>query len=370
VVDFPSLLQNSEPSLLAAVMKHAERQRHTPSGLEEIWNMAFRGLTTTLVQAVAAGKLVEPWVDLEDRADPVVAFGRLEAKRHRVRGIGLEMFLRLMKIFRPSYLEVLRERIADPDEQAESVQQMVRFFDRIELSFCLAWDREAESGDIKDLQDMNLELLNERDRYVAIFESTPLPTILLNPDLSIRNMNHAAYRLILQPDSPGAYYYNAAKRPGTTFLADLFPDFFKAIRELLEQPDARLDQEWSTTRKGVQMHFHVVVARMLDQPYAASGILVTLDDQTDRVQASQERERMLVEITAALAEVRNLSNLLPICAWCKKIRDDQGYWDQLEGYFATHTGIRFSHGVCPECASNPGSALASQKSAFEALRTS
>ncbi len=313
--------------------------------------MAFQGLTTTLAQAVEAGTLLKPWVDLEDRADPVVAFGQLEAKRHRARGIGLEMFLRLVKIFRPSYLEVLRARIADPGEQTESVQQMVRFFDRIELSFCLAWVREAEGGDVKQLQDMNLELLTERDRYVAIFESTPLPTILLNPDLSIRNMNHAAYSLIIQRDSPGAYYYNSAKRPETTFLADLFPDFFEAIRDLLKQPDERLDQAWSTTRNGAPMHFHVVVARMLDQPYASPGILVTIDEQTDRIKASQERERMLAEITAALAEVRNLSNLLPICAWCKKIRDDQGYWDQLEGYFATHTGIRFSHGVCPECAS-------------------
>ena len=59
--------------------------------------MRYRFGTTTLAQAVAAGTLVEPWVDLEDRADPVVAFGQLEAKRHRVRGIGLEMFLRLME---------------------------------------------------------------------------------------------------------------------------------------------------------------------------------------------------------------------------------------------------------------------------------
>ena len=187
MVDFLSLLQNSEPSLLAAVMEHSKRQGHAPSGLSEIWNMAFQGLTTTLAQAVEAGTLLKPSVDLEDRADPVVAFGQLEAKRHRARGIGLEMFLRLVKISRPSYLEVLRARIADPGEQTESVQQMVRFFDRIELFPCLAWVREAEGGDVKQLQDMNLELLTERDRYVAIFESTPLPTILLNPDLSIRN---------------------------------------------------------------------------------------------------------------------------------------------------------------------------------------
>jgi hypothetical protein len=196
-----------------------------------------------------------------------------------------------------------------------------------------------------------LELVTERDRYVAVFESTPLPTILLDQNLSILNMNHAAVSLIFGQDSPGSYYYNPAKRPGTAFLSELFPDFFKDINYILEQLDERVEQAWSTSRNGIPMHFRVVVARMLDQPRASAGILVTLEDQTDRVKASQERERMLAEITAALAEVRKLSNLLPICAWCKKIRDDQGYWDQLEGYLATHAGIRFSHGVCPECAS-------------------
>ena len=89
---------------------------------------------------------------------------------------------------------------------------------------------------------------------------------------------------------------------------------------------------------------------MLDQPAPFAGILVTLDDQTERVQAARERERMLADLTAAQAEVGHLSNLLPICAWCKKIRDDQGYWDQLERYLANHAGILFSHGVCPDCA--------------------
>lgn len=350
MIDYCSLLQSSGPQLLAAVIKHARIEQHDPTALEEIWNLAFHGLSTTLARAVAAGTLLEPWVDLENQADPVVAFAQAEAGQHRARGVGLELFLRVMKIFRPSYLEVLRERIADPDEQVRAVQQVVRFFDRIELSFCLAWVREAEGGDVKELQRKNLDLVTERDRYVAVFESVPLPTILLDPDLTIRNMNHAAYSLIFHADSPGAYYYNAAKRPGTVFLSELFPDFFKDIRAILERPDARMEMEWSTRRDGLPMHFRVVVARMLDQPSASAGILVTLDDQTDRVKAGQERERMLAEITAALGEVRNLSNLLPICAWCKKIRDDQGYWDQLEGYLAAHAGIQFSHGVCPECA--------------------
>ena len=50
-----------------------------------------------------------------------------------------------------------------------------------------------------------------------------------------------------------------------------------------------------------------------------------------------------------LSQIRNLSGLLPICANCKKIRDDQGYWNQIETYIRGHSDARFSHGICPEC---------------------
>lgn len=49
------------------------------------------------------------------------------------------------------------------------------------------------------------------------------------------------------------------------------------------------------------------------------------------------------------ARVRELSRMLPICAWCKKIRDDSGYWQQLERYLATHAGAEFTHALCPDC---------------------
>lgn len=55
------------------------------------------------------------------------------------------------------------------------------------------------------------------------------------------------------------------------------------------------------------------------------------------------------ELTSAHAEVQTLSGLLPICAWCKKVRNDEGYWQQVEDYFSSRSGISFTHGVCTEC---------------------
>ncbi len=72
-------------------------------------------------------------------------------------------------------------------------------------------------------------------------------------------------------------------------------------------------------------------------------------DITARKQAEADRERLILELQEALASVKTLSGLLPICAWCKKIRDDSGYWKQLENFIEVHSGAVFSHGVCPEC---------------------
>lgn len=67
---------------------------------------------------------------------------------------------------------------------------------------------------------------------------------------------------------------------------------------------------------------------------------------------SEIRRRETAELgrTQAQDEVKVLTRLLPVCAWCKKIRDDQGYWNQLEEYVGKQTGTKISHGICPECA--------------------
>jgi PAS domain S-box-containing protein len=72
-------------------------------------------------------------------------------------------------------------------------------------------------------------------------------------------------------------------------------------------------------------------------------------DITERKRAATERERLITELQQALAEVKTLTGLLPICAQCKKIRDDKGYWTQVESYIQQRTHASFSHGICPDC---------------------
>jgi PAS domain S-box-containing protein len=72
-------------------------------------------------------------------------------------------------------------------------------------------------------------------------------------------------------------------------------------------------------------------------------------DITKRKQAEEEREKLILELKDALSKIKILSGLLPICASCKKIRNDEGYWEQIEGYIKERSDAEFSHGICPEC---------------------
>ncbi len=72
-------------------------------------------------------------------------------------------------------------------------------------------------------------------------------------------------------------------------------------------------------------------------------------DITDRKLMEEDKENVIVELQKALSEVKQLKLFLPICASCKKIRDDEGYWSEVERYIGEHTDTQFSHGICPDC---------------------
>ncbi len=69
----------------------------------------------------------------------------------------------------------------------------------------------------------------------------------------------------------------------------------------------------------------------------------------ERKNLENEKEQLIRELQESLAKVKLLSGLLPICAACKKIRDDKGYWNQVETYLIEHSEAKFTHGICPDC---------------------
>lgn len=96
------------------------------------------------------------------------------------------------------------------------------------------------------------------------------------------------------------------------------------------------------------------VAASAGRLYNAEGVVIgaieTLRDITNAKRLEFEREQLIAELQEAIGKVQVLSGLLPICASCKNIRDDKGYWNQIESYISAHSLAKFTHGICPKCA--------------------
>jgi len=89
---------------------------------------------------------------------------------------------------------------------------------------------------------------------------------------------------------------------------------------------------------------------IVNRVLAISAIWVTASLALLHHREARDRERLIQQLQEALAQVKTLQGLLPICASCKKVRDDRGYWNQIETYIGDHSEAEFTHGLCPECA--------------------
>lgn len=101
---------------------------------------------------------------------------------------------------------------------------------------------------------------------------------------------------------------------------------------------------------GEERVYELVASPIKNADGKIPGVIEVARDVTSRKAQDKGKERLIMELQTALAKVKRLSGLLPICSYCKKIRDDKGYWNQIESYMRSHADVEFSHGICEECA--------------------
>lgn len=135
----------------------------------------------------------------------------------------------------------------------------------------------------------------------------------------------------------------------------------EAARALLDADVHRLSQAFGFPslesipdrwRSEVHFRHHWLDVRMSpvnDRWGRLAGRIVVARDITLQKQMQSERERLIGELQAAIKTVTKLEGLLPLCSSCHKVRDDGGYWAQIESYLSTRTGVEFTHGICPDC---------------------
>jgi PAS domain S-box-containing protein len=200
---------------------------------------------------------------------------------------------------------------------------------------------------VRDKRQMLETTQESEERYRRLVELSP-DGIGLHVEGKLVFINSAGARML------GAA--SAEELLGKPVLDVVHPDYrqiaVEKLRRLAGQGDKDDRGQWSE-EKFIRLdgtEFDVEVAAFLSTYREKPAVQVIFRDITGRKQAEEEREKLILELQDALAKVKTLSGLLPICASCKKIRDDKGYWNQIEVYIRDHSEAEFSHGLCPDCA--------------------
>lgn len=161
------------------------------------------------------------------------------------------------------------------------------------------------------------------------------------PDGAILDANPAACKMFQRTREE----IIAAGREG---LIDSSDPRLQALVEQRKLTGKAHGELWGRRKDGTlfPVEFSSVV---FENPQRQVRTCLIIRDIGERKTAESERERLIQELQDALARVKSLSGLLPICASCRKIRDKEGRWQQLEIYIREHTEADFSHGIRPEC---------------------
>ncbi len=237
--------------------------------------------------------------------------------------------------------------------------------------------------DITDRVHAERALRESEERYRTVFETTGSATVIIEDDEIISLANSTFEDLsgyskkeiegqktwtefVIEEDldqmrdfhrdrrdkpgsAPKNYEFRFIDRQGNTknkFIAiEIIPDTKMSVASLLNITDRKQAEE--ALQKSYDELERRVKERTADLAKANEQLKLQIEE---RKKAEEEKEKLIIELKNALREVKTLGGLLPICASCKKIRDDKGYWNQLEDYIQKHSEAEFSHSVCPDCA--------------------
>lgn len=283
---FIDLIAGSEDWLMRRVLDYAKKQdfaRYT-STLEKTWRLSIAGLSAPLLEAwQLSDQPRELGPDDDYRRDPIAAFGMLEARRHRARGISLSMFLGLMKYYRQSYHDLVGQAGFGKISGERCRLFIDRFFDRVEIGFCTEWAGLSHEGRNAELQAANLAMTNEKNKFLTIFESLPTPVLFLGLDNRVSNLNHAAAELFRGLQVPEEVYHGA-ESPGPVESVDFLDGELKSYLAG-DEPEGIFEKTIPTLHG--PGYFQVKLQRMLDVSQKYQGTIVILNDMTERQGAAE-----------------------------------------------------------------------------------
>jgi len=181
-------------------------------------------------------------------------------------------------------------------------------------------------------------------RFQTLVEHAPI-AVVITRGLRVAYANRAFAGALGLPDAALAIGRRITDSMGPDDAARTAERFERRARNLAVEPTAEV-----TLRRPDGTAFRAAVTDALIELGGGPAIVGFVQDVTERTRHAEERERLIGELKAALADVKTLRGLLPICAHCKKVRDDGGYWNRIETFIRERSEAEFTHSICPDCA--------------------
>lgn len=226
-----------------------------------------------------------------------------------------------------------KQRLAGTSEDTADVD-LLRLRHELEVHQI---ELEMQNEALLDAQAATEEAL---ERSIDLFDFAPLGYFNLAADSSILAVNLAGARLA------GIERTLLLKRRFAGLVSVQDRDDFEVYLKRIFRGGGRGTFEGEFSSGGT-----VPIQIQMEAVVSADGkeVRATVLDVTDRYEAELERSQLILKLQEALEQVNQLSGMLPICASCKKIRNDDGYWTQVEHFISDHSEATFTHGICPEC---------------------
>lgn len=198
-----------------------------------------------------------------------------------------------------------------------------------------------------DKEELNseLEILRKSENhYRLLLDESMDPTFSFYPDGTYRYVNKA--------------FAKGANKPLDEIIGNKIWDVFEkdeadkrftVVKKVFAEGKTK-EVEVKVPLPSGDTYYLTTVKPIINDDGTVETVICTSKNITLRKIAEDELKEKNEKLLKALEEIKTLSGLLPICASCKNIRDDKGYWNQIESYIREHTDAEFSHSICPECA--------------------